>query len=174
MSELAFFLNIFYFNLVTLGKGLLMIPLIQGTYVETLRVLGSDEFLVAVAIGFITPGPANIYVVSVGMMLFGVLGAFLALFAVTVPSFVAIPLTSAYEALKTNQVLAGFFKGLTVAAIGLIFYSAFLLGTRSLTNINAWLVFALAVLLVQVFKVHQVVSVFVAACFGVFLYLLLG
>ena len=172
MEQLAFFANIFYYDLITLGKGLLMIPLIQAHYVENLRVLTSDELLAAVAISRITPGPANVYVASVGFMLFGLVGAFLALFAVALPSFSAIPLTTIYEKLKSNQILNRFFQGLTVAAIGLIFYSAYLLAVQSLTNLNAGLVFALAVLLVQVFKIHQIVSLFLAAGFGVFLFLI--
>lgn len=173
MSELLFFVNLFYFNLITLGKGLLMIPLIQGTYVESLKVLSSDQLLLAVTIGRITPGPANIYVASVGYMLFGILGAFLALFAVALPSFSAIPLVSTYEKLKENQILAGFFRGLTVTAVGLIFYSSYLLATYSLTNLVAWLVFAFAVCLVLVFRINSIISIILASVFGLALFFLL-
>jgi chromate transporter len=173
MEQLTFFVNIFYYDLITLGKGLLMIPLIQAHYVENLKILTSEQLLIAVAISRVTPGPANVYVASVGYMLFGFLGAFLALFAVALPSFSAIPLTSLYEKLKTNRVLGRFFQGLVMAATGLIFYSAYILAVQSLTSLTAWLVFALALILIQVLKINSIVSLFLASGFGLLLYIVL-
>lgn len=173
MEQLAFFFNIFYYDIVTLGKGLLMIPLIQAHYVENLKILTSDELLIAVAISRVTPGPANVYVASVGYILFGIYGAFLSLFAVALPSFSAIVLTSLYEKLKTNHILGRFFIGLTMAATGLIFYSAYVLALHSLTSLTAWVVFAVAFVLIQLLKVNSIVSLFLASGFGLVLYFVL-
>ena len=151
-----------------------MIPLIQGTYVENLKVLSSDQLLLAVAIGRITPGPANIYVASIGYMLYGYLGAGLALLAVTVPSFSAIPLVSIYEKLKTKVIIGRFFKGLTVTAIGLIFYSVYLLAKESLTSIDALLIFIFAIILIKPFRLNPLLGLFTASIFGLILFWMKG
>jgi chromate transporter len=174
MSIFAFGAWLFYFNLVTLGKGLLMIPLIQGHMVEAARVLSADQLLMAVAIGQVTPGPGNIYVAAVGYLIYGLPGALIALVAVVVPSFSALALTHGYQRLKTNRIAQAFFKGLTTTALGLIFYSALVLAREAITTGQTLAVLLFGFLLIQFFKVNPIVSLFAASLFGLVLHFALG
>ncbi|MCL5110740.1 MAG: chromate transporter [Chloroflexi bacterium] len=174
MSILAFAAWLFYFNLLTLGKGLLMIPLIQGHLVEGAQVLTGDQLLMAVAIGQVTPGPGNIYVAAVGYLIYGLPGAVVALVAVVLPSFGALALTHGYQRLKTNRIAQGFFKGLTTTALGLIFYSALLLAREAITSGQALAVLILGFVLIQFVKVNPILSLLAASLFGLVLHFALG
>lgn len=169
-----FFAMLFYFNLVTLGKGLLMIPLIQGHMVEQAGVLTQDQLLLAVAIGQVTPGPANFYVAAVGYLIFGLPGALAAVLAVVAPSFSALALTQGYQRLKTNRVAQAFFKGLTATALGLIFYSALTLGQTAITSVQTALVFLVGFVLIQFLKVNPILGLFLASALGLVLQLATG
>ncbi|MHB1417076.1 MAG: chromate transporter [Chloroflexota bacterium] len=174
MDLLLFFFQLFYFNLITLGKGLLMIPLIHGSLVEQAQLLTNDQLLLAVAIGQVTPGPGNIYVAAVGYMLYGIPGAIIALLAVVVPSFSALVLLRGYERIKTNDLAQSFFKGLTVTALGLIFYSALILGQAAITSVQAAIVFLVGFVLIQFLKVNPILGLFLASVLGLVLVLWLG
>lgn len=171
MTLAAFFILMIYFNMVTLGKGLLMIPLIQGHLVEEAGVLTQAQLLLAVAIGQVTPGPANFYVAAVGYMVFGFPGAVAAVVAVVSPSFSAIPLTHAYQQMKTNRLAHAFFTGLTTSALGLIFYSALTLGQTAITGGRSLVVFLAGVAMIQVLKVNPILALFLASALGFALYL---
>lgn len=166
MSLTTFFVLMLYFNIITLGKGLLMIPLIQGHFVDQTGVLTQAQLLLAVAIGQVTPGPANFYVAAVGYMIFGLPGAVAALAAVAAPSFSAIPLTRGYERLKTNKTAQAFFKGLTTTALGLIFYSALTLGQTAVTDGQTLVVFATGYVMIQFLKLNPILALLLASLLG--------
>lgn len=166
MDIVTFFLLLFYFNLITLGKGLLMVPLIQGHMVEEAGILTQDQLLLAVAIGQVTPGPANIYVASVGYMVYGFLGAVATLVAVALPSFSALALVHGYERIKSNRWAQSFFKGLSTTAIGLIFYSALTLGQSAITSVQALIVFLFGFVLIQFLRVNPILGLFLASALG--------
>ena len=174
MSLLWFGALLLYFNLITLGKGLLMIPLIQGHLVEEARLLTTDQLLMAVAIGQVTPGPGNLYVAAVGYLIFGLPGALMALVAVVLPSFSALTLAQGYRRLKTNPLAQGFFKGLTTTALGLIFYSTWILASEAITSVQAVAVLAVGFVAIQFFKLNPIVALFGASLFGLALHFLLG
>ncbi len=169
MSLAVFFALLFYFNLITLGKGLLMIPLIQGHLVEEAGVLTQDQLLLAVAIGQVTPGPANFYVAAVGYMIYGLVGALAAVLAVIAPSFSALALQRGYQRLKTHRSAQAFFKGLTTTALGLIFYSALTLGRTAITSVQTGLVFLFGFILIQFLKINPILGLFLASVFGLLL-----
>lgn len=169
-----FTLQLFYFNLITLGKGLLMIPLIQGAMVEQTGALTTDQLLLAVAIGQATPGPANIYVAAVGYLIYGWPGAFAALAAVATPSFSALLLMRLYEHIRDNHLAQAFFKGLTTSALGLIFYSVLTLGQAALTSLQAIVVCAVGFVLIQFVGLKPILGMFAAAALGLLLRLAFG
>jgi chromate transporter len=74
----------------TAGMGAL--PQIQQDFVETRRVLSSEQLSQAVLVGRSTPGPVGAYVVAVGYLAAGLPGAIAAWLAMMTPAFAAIPL----------------------------------------------------------------------------------
>ena len=107
------------------GGGFVIIPLMQHDAVSTFHWLTNAQFLNAVALGQITPGPITLTVAVVGYGASGVGGALIATAVAFAPSFVFI-LGGArhFDGLRTNASVRSFFDGAGPAAIGAILGAA--------------------------------------------------
>jgi len=114
---------------LTFGSGLVIVPFLQQGIVEHYGWLNERDFLVAVAVGMISPGPVVITATFVGYLVAGFWGSVAATVGIFLPSFllvlVAAPLLSRYRA---NPNVQGFIKGAFAAAIGTILGACILLG----------------------------------------------
>jgi chromate transporter len=135
------------FNVVTFGNGPVMVPPLQRHLVGT-GALSLDQFLYAFAVGRVTPGQANLWVASLGYMMFGWPGAVVLTAAVAVPAYTMLPLVAWYHRLKAERRVAGFIRGVTSASVGLILASTIQIGRDTLTGPVEWLVFLTALALV--------------------------
>jgi chromate transporter len=107
------------------GGGFVIIPLMQADAVERYHWMTDAEFLNAVALGQVTPGPVVHTVAVVGYAAAGVPGALLAAFVAFAPSFLFILFgADRFDRLLTNVDVRGFFDGAGPAAIGAILGSA--------------------------------------------------
>src|SRR5689334_8097381 len=61
------------------------------------------DFGQSVAIGQISPGPNGLWVISLGYLTYGFLGAFLALVAITIPPFLVIPISAIYTRIEHQR-----------------------------------------------------------------------
>src|SRR5437667_11297007 len=120
MSLWKLALLIALFNLMTFGNGPVMIPLLQTHLVGGAGVLTQDQLLYAFTLARITPGQANLYVASIGYMLFGVPGAILSIAVIALPSYLMIPLLRSYEFVRGNPFVHGLTRRLASTAIGLL------------------------------------------------------
>lgn len=110
------------------GGGFVIIPLMQGSAVDTYHWMSNAEFLNAVALGQITPGPVVATVAAVGYAAYGIPGALLAAAVAFAPSFSFILLGgSRFERLRGNLHAKAFLDGAGPAAIGAILGSALVL-----------------------------------------------
>ena len=114
---------------LTFGSGLVIVPFLQQGVVQEHGWLGEREFLIAVAIGMISPGPVVITATFVGYLVAGFWGAVAATVGIFLPSFilvlVAAPILQRHRA---NRNVQGFVKGAYAAAIGTILGASVLLG----------------------------------------------
>jgi chromate transporter len=117
------------------GSGLAIVPFLYGGVVGEFQWLTERQFLDAVAVAMITPGPVVITVAFIGYLVAGPLGACLAALGVFLPCylFVVIPARYFRKIAKNPQVKA-FVDGVTAAATGAIAGAAFVLGRRALTD----------------------------------------
>jgi len=161
------------YNVLTFGNGPAMIPLLQENLVDRRQVLTIDQLLYAFAIARVTPGQANVYVASIGYMLFGLAGAILTTLAVQLPGYLMLPLAGSYERFRHSQAVKGFSRGLTSTSVGLIFAATLSIGLRSLTNPVAWIVFPLTLAMAYLLKWNSIVSLVVASAAGLVLHWLL-
>ncbi|HVW45849.1 MAG TPA: chromate efflux transporter [Solirubrobacterales bacterium] len=107
------------------GGGFVIVPLMQGDAVHTYHWMTNAEFLNAVALGQVTPGPVVATVAAVGYGAFGVPGGVLAAFVAFLPSFSFILLGGGrFERLRGNPAARAFLAGAGPAAIGAILGSA--------------------------------------------------
>jgi len=106
---------------LSFGGGFVIIPLMQADAVHHYHWMTNAQFLNAVALGQITPGPVVQTVAVVGYAAAGVGGALLAALLAFSPSFLFIALGARhFGALRTNRVAQSFLGGAGPAAIGAI------------------------------------------------------
>ena len=114
---------------LTFGSGLVIVPFLQQGVVQQYGWLGERDFLVAVAVGMISPGPVVITATFVGYLVAGFWGSLAATIGIFLPSFilvlVAAPILARHRA---NRNVQGFVKGAYAAAIGTILGACVLLG----------------------------------------------
>lgn len=129
------------------GGGFVIVPIMQGDAVERFGWMTEGEFLNAVALGQITPGPVTHTVAAVGYSAAGVGGALLAAAVAFAPSFAFVLLGGRrFLALRENLDARAFLDGAGPAAVGAIFGALVpLAGGVDLTW--QWIVAALAALL---------------------------
>jgi chromate transporter len=106
---------------LSFGGGFVIIPLMQGDAVHVYHWMTDSEFLNAVALGQVTPGPVVATVAAVGYAAHGIGGALLAAAVAFLPSFSFILLGGGrFERLRGNALARGFLDGAGPATIGAI------------------------------------------------------
>jgi chromate transporter len=136
---------------LTFGSGLVIVPFLEKGLVQQTGWLNEREFLVAVAMGMISPGPVVITATFVGYLVAGLWGSVIATIGIFLPSFLLVlivaPILMRY---RTNPNVQGFIKGAYAAAIGTILGACLLLGKIA---IGDWLTAAIAAIsLVVLFR----------------------
>jgi chromate transporter len=110
---------------LSFGGGFVIVPLMQGDAVHAYHWMTNSEFLNAVALGQVTPGPVVATVAAVGYGAYGIGGGLLAALVAFLPSFSFILLGGRrFERLRSNPLARGFLGGAGPAAIGAILGSA--------------------------------------------------
>jgi chromate transporter len=123
------------------GSGLAIVPFLHGGVVTDFHWLDERQFLDAVAVAMITPGPVVITVAFVGYLAAGPLGGALAALGTFLPCwlFVVVP-AGWFRRNANNRHLRAIVDGLTSAATGAIAGAAFVLGSRALVDVPTWLI----------------------------------
>jgi chromate transporter len=126
---------LFLVNAFTIGGGYVMLPLLHDFFVTKSGWLSGQEFLDAVAIGQITPGPVTTMNAFIGFKVARLPGAVVAAIASYLPSLViATFVTKYYLRFKGSRVVTAVFKGIKPAVVGMLAAVALQLGETSLTN----------------------------------------
>jgi chromate transporter len=125
------------------GSGLAIVPFLYGGVVREHGWLTEQQFLDAVAVAMITPGPVVITVAFIGYLVQGFGGAVLASLGVFLPCylFVVIP-APFYARFADNPRLKAFVDGVTAAATGAIAGAVYVLARRAIIDIPTMLIFA--------------------------------
>ena len=119
------------------GSGLAIVPFLHAGVVHDLRWLDERQFLDAVAVAMITPGPVVITVAFIGYLVAGLAGALVAAAAVFLPCylFTVIPAPH-FRRLSRSGSLQAFVEGVTAAATGAIAGATLVLGRRALVDLT--------------------------------------
>jgi chromate transporter len=160
----AFFLKA---GSLTFGSGLVIVPFLEQGLVKDTHWLNPREFLVAVAIGMLSPGPVVITATFVGYLVAGFWGSLVATVGIFLPSFLMVlivaPILMRH---RHNANVQGFVKGAFAAAIGTILGACVLLGKIA---IGDWLTVLIAIVCLAVlfrFKVSNPLMIGATAIVG--------
>ena len=154
------------------GSGLAIVPFLYGGVVNEHHWLNDRQFVDAVAVAMITPGPVVITVGFIGYLVAGFPGAVVAALATFLPCylFTIIPAPYFKKYGKLPGIVA-FVDGVTAAAIGTITGAVVVLGQRSVTDIpTVLLALATVGLLWKMKKLPEPVIVAAAAVIGLLIY----
>jgi chromate transporter len=114
---------------LTFGSGLVIVPFLEQGLVQQYGWLDQRQFLIAVAIGMISPGPVVITATFVGYLVAGFWGSLVATIGIFLPSFILVLVAAPFLARhRSNPNVQGFVKGAYAAAIGTILGACILLG----------------------------------------------
>ena len=159
---------------LTFGSGLVIVPFLEQGLVQQFGWLDQRQFLIAVAIGMISPGPVVITATFVGYLVAGFWGSVVSTVGIFLPSFllvlIAAPLLARH---RGNPSVQGFVKGAYAAAIGTILGACILLGRIA---IGDWLTALIALVSLAVlfrWKVSNPLLIAATAVVGLIAYPLL-
>jgi chromate transporter len=150
------------------GSGLAIVPFLYGGTVEQFHWLNERQFLDAVAVAMITPGPVVITVAFIGYLVAGPLGGLVAAVGVFLPCYLFVVLPARYfRRFANNQTLRAFVDGVTAAATGAIAGAAFVLGRRALIDIPTVIIALVTVgVLLRVKKAPEPLVILAAGLVG--------
>jgi chromate transporter len=128
---------------LTFGSGLVIVPFLEKGLVQNTGWLNERQFLVAVAIGMISPGPVVITATFVGYLVAGFWGATVSTIGIFLPSFLFVLLVApSLIRHRAQPDVRGFVKGAYAAAIGTILGASVLLGKIA---VGDWLTALIAI-----------------------------
>jgi chromate transporter len=161
---------------VVFGSGLAIVPFLYGGVVNDYHWLTERQFVDAVAVAMITPGPVVITVGFIGYLVAGLPGATVAALGTFLPCyfFTVIPAPYFKKHGKRPSIVA-FVDGATAAAIGTISGAVFVLGKRSIIDVPTLLIgLATLVAIWKLKKVPEPVIVIIAAMIGLVVFPMFG
>jgi chromate transporter len=154
------------------GSGLAIVPFLYGGVVTEYHWLNDKQFVDAVAVAMITPGPVVVTVGFIGYLVAGLPGATVAALATFIPCylFTVIPAPYFKKYGKLPGVIA-FVDGITAAAIGAIAGSVIVIAKRSIIDVPTALIAVITVVLLWKFKkLQEPVIIAVSAVLGLVVY----
>jgi chromate transporter len=150
------------------GSGLAIVPFLYGGVVNEYHWLNEKQFLDAVAVAMITPGPVVITVGFIGYLVAGVQGACVASLATFLPCYLFTIIPAPYfKKYGRHPAIKAFVDGVTAAAIGAIAGAVCVLAKRQLTDITSGAIAVITILVLLRFKkIQEPFVILVAAIAG--------
>src|SRR5438034_8115899 len=135
------------------GSGLAIVPFLYGGVVTENHWLNERQFVDAVAVAMITPGPVVITVGFIGYLIAGLPGACVAALGTFLPCYAFVVIAApAFRKYGKRPAIAAFVQGVTAAAIGAITGAVVVLGRRTITDIPTVLLALVTLLLLWRWK----------------------
>ena len=152
------------------GSGLAIVPFLYGGVVQDHHWLNDHQFVDAIAVAMITPGPVVITVAFIGYIIAGVAGATAAALGIFLPVYlIVVLLAPSYKRWAKNPQLNAFVRGVTAAATGAIAGAVIVLARRSVVDLPTILICAVSLAVLFRWKVPEPVLIACAAVAGLLL-----
>jgi chromate transporter len=172
-NERLFQIGIFFLKAGTFifGSGLAIVPFLYGGLVKENHWLNDQQFLDAVAVAMITPGPVVITVGFIGYLIAGLPGACVAAFATFLPCYLFTIIPAPYfKKYGKKPGLKNFIDGVTAAAVGAIAGAVIVLGKRQFSDVaSVAIALTVVLVLIKLKKIPEPIIILVAAIIGLLL-----
>jgi chromate transporter len=169
-NEKLFQIALFFLKAGTFvfGSGLAIVPFLYGGLVKENHWLTERQFLDAVAVAMITPGPVVITVGFIGFLVAGMPGACVAALATFLPCYLFTVIPAPYfKKYGKRPGLKNFIDGITAAAIGAIVGAVLVIGKRQFTDtISIAIAIATIIVLIRFRKIQEPFIILIAAIIG--------
>lgn len=151
------------------GSGLAIVPFLHSGVVNEHHWLNEQQFVDAVAVAMITPGPVVITVGFIGYLVAGFPGASVAALATFLPCYLFTVIPAPYfKAIAQNASIKAFVDGITAAVIGALAGAVLVMATRTINDVPTALIAAAAVLaLLYIKKIKEPYIIAGAAIVGI-------
>lgn len=157
------------------GSGLAIVPFLHAGVVTENHWLTEQQFVDAVAVAMITPGPVVITVGFIGYLVAGFPGASVAALATFLPCYLFTVIPAPYfKKIAKNKSIKAFVEGITAAVVGALVGAVIVIATRSITDIpTAFIAIATIFSLIYIKKIQEPYVIAIAAALGIFIKLIL-
>ncbi len=158
-------------GLFVFGSGLAIVPFLHGGVVQDHHWLNERQFIDAVAVAMITPGPVVITVAFIGFLVGGVQGAVAAAVGVFLPVYLMVVIVAPYYRRHSrNPQIHAFVGGVTAAAVGAIAGAVFVLGRHAIHDVPTAIIAVLALLILWRWKAPEPAIIAAAGVAGFIFY----
>jgi chromate transporter len=153
------------------GSGLAIVPFLHQGVVQQFGWLNEHQFLDAVAVAMITPGPVVITVAFIGYLVAGLAGSIMAAIGIFLPVylFTIIP-APWFKRHRDNPQLKAFVNGATAAATGAITGAVIVLGARAITDLPTAVIALISLAVLWRYKISEPIIVSIAGLVGLVLW----
>lgn len=153
------------------GSGLAIVPFLHGGVVTEFQWLNEKQFVDAVAVAMITPGPVVITVGFIGYLVAGFPGACVAALATFLPCYLLTIIPAPYfSKIAKNASIKAFVEGITASVIGALVGAVVIIGMRSIIDIPTALIALASILaLIYIKKIQEPYIILLAAVTGLVL-----
>ena len=156
------------------GSGLAIVPFLQQGVVQQFGWLNEHQFLDAVAVAMITPGPVVITVAFIGFLVAGFAGAVMASIGIFLPVYLFTILPAPwFKRYRDDPQLKAFVDGATASATGAITGAVIVLGARAIIDLPTTIIALVSFALLWRYKIPEPIMVTVSGIVGLILWPLL-
>lgn len=156
------------------GSGLAIVPFLHQGVVQQFGWLNEHQFLDAVAVAMITPGPVVITVAFIGFLVAGLAGSIMASIGIFLPVYIfTIVPAPWFKRHRDNPQLKAFVDGATAAATGAITGAVIVLGLRAITDIPTAIIALVSLVVLWRYKIGEPIIVTISGLIGLILWPLL-
>lgn len=163
------FLYFAWAGTVVFGSGYAIIPFIHEGVVQNYHWLTEQQFLDAIGVGMITPGPMVLSVAFIGYLIAGFKGALAATAGVFLPCYLCVILLAPhFHRIAHHKAIHAFVQGLTISVAGTITGTTLLLGKKAIVDFPTIGIFVVTFCgLFALKKVPEPLWIFLAAGIGI-------
>jgi chromate transporter len=153
------------------GSGLAIVPFLHQGVVQQFGWLNEHQFLDAVAVAMITPGPVVITVAFIGFLVAGLAGSIMASIGIFLPVYIfTIVPAPWFKRHRDNPQLKAFVDGATAAATGAITGAVIVLGLRAITDIPTAMIALVSLVVLWRYKIGEPIIVTISGLIGLILW----